>query len=43
VAVALERGDELRCQRSSGKVNLVRLSDSGFFEALRSKLSWGEL
>jgi NAD+ kinase len=41
-AVALERGDEVRCHRSSYTVKLVRLSDNGFFEVLRSKLSWGE-
>jgi NAD+ kinase len=41
-AVELQLGDEVRCQRSSYTVNLVRLSESGFFEALRSKLSWGE-
>ena len=41
-AVALQLGDEVRCRRSSHTVNLVRLSESGFFEALRSKLSWGE-
>ena len=41
-AVTLQRGDEVRCRRSSHTVNLVRLSESGFFEALRSKLSWGE-
>jgi NAD+ kinase len=41
-AVALERGDEVRCHRSSHTVKLVRLSDNGFFEVLRSKLSWGE-
>lgn len=41
-AVALQVGDEVRCQRSRHTVNLVRLSESGFFEALRSKLSWGE-
>jgi len=35
-------GDEVRCQRSNYTVNLVRLSESGFFDALRSKLSWGE-
>jgi NAD+ kinase len=34
--------DEVRCQRSPYTVNLVRLSESGFFDALRSKLSWGE-
>jgi len=41
-AVELRVGDEVRCQRSENTVNLVRLSESGFFEALRSKLSWGE-
>jgi NAD+ kinase len=41
--VELHLGDEVRCRRSSYTVNLVRLSESGFFEALRSKLSWGEL
>jgi NAD+ kinase len=41
-AVELHLGDEIRCRRSSHTVNLIRLSESGFFEALRSKLSWGE-
>ena len=41
-AVELNRGDELRCRKSSNTVKLVRLSESGFFEALRSKLSWGQ-
>jgi NAD+ kinase len=41
-AIELRLGDEIHCQRSSHTVNLVRLSESGFFEALRSKLSWGE-
>jgi NAD+ kinase len=41
-AVELHRGDEIRCHRSSHTVNLIRLSEGGFFEALRSKLSWGE-
>ena len=41
-AVELQLGDEVRCHRSQYTVNLVRLSESGFFEALRSKLSWGE-
>jgi NAD+ kinase len=41
-AVELIRGDELRCHKSSFTVKLVRLSEGGFFEALRSKLSWGE-
>ena len=38
----LRLGDEVRCRRSSHTVKLVRLGESGFFEALRSKLSWGE-
>ncbi len=42
-AVELYRDDEVRCCRSSHTVKLVRLSDGGFFHALRSKLSWGEL
>lgn len=41
-AVELELGDEIRCHRSPFTVNLVRLKDGGFFQALRSKLSWGE-
>ena len=41
-AVELERGDEIHCRKSQYTVNLVRLSDGGFFEALRNKLSWGE-
>ncbi len=41
-AVGLELGDEIRCHRSENTVKLVRLKESGFFEALRSKLSWGE-
>jgi NAD+ kinase len=41
-AVELRRGDELRCHKSGYTVNLVRLSEGGFFDALRSKLSWGE-
>lgn len=42
LAVAMQPGDEVRCQRSLHTVNLVRMTESGFFEALRSKLSWGE-
>ncbi|HUB51773.1 MAG TPA: NAD(+)/NADH kinase [Terracidiphilus sp.] len=42
-AVELKRGDEMRCHRSSNTVKLVRLGETGFFEALKSKLSWGEL
>ena len=41
-AVELRMGDELRCRRSSHTVNLIRMSEGVFFEALRSKLSWGE-
>jgi NAD+ kinase len=41
-AVGLLEGDEVRCQRSRYTVNLVRLADGGFFDALRNKLSWGE-
>lgn len=41
--VELHRDDEVHCCRSSYTVKLVRLSDGGFFNALRSKLSWGEL
>ncbi len=41
-AIELNVGDEVRCQRSVHTVNLVRLSECGFFEALRNKLSWGE-
>jgi NAD+ kinase len=41
-AVELHLGDELRCHRSRFTVKLVRINESGFFEALRSKLSWGE-
>jgi NAD+ kinase len=40
--VELRRGDEVRCCRSLHTVKLIRLGDSGFFDALRSKLSWGE-
>ncbi|MGB9408885.1 MAG: NAD(+)/NADH kinase [Terracidiphilus sp.] len=41
-AVELLMGDEVRCRKSCHTVNLVRMSEGGFFEALRSKLSWGE-
>ncbi len=41
-AVELQPDDELRCRRSENTVKLVRINESGFFEALRSKLSWGE-
>jgi NAD+ kinase len=39
----LQRGDEVRCCRSKHTVKLVRLGGTGFFDALRMKLSWGEL
>jgi len=41
-AINLQLGDEIRCRRSQNTVKLVRLKESGFFEALRTKLSWGE-
>jgi len=41
-AFELELGDEIRCQKSPFTVNLIRLNEGGFFEALRTKLSWGE-
>lgn len=41
-AVDLRTGDELRCHRSDYTIKLVRLSGNGFFDALRSKLKWGE-
>ena len=41
-AVDLRVGDELRCHRSEFTVKLVRLGGNGFFDALRSKLKWGE-
>ncbi len=41
-AIEMRLGDEVRCRRSNHVVKLVRLKESGFFEALRSKLSWGE-
>ena len=40
-SIELLIGDEIRCRKSAHAVNLVRMS-GGFFEALRSKLSWGE-
>jgi NAD+ kinase len=41
-AVELALGDEIHCQKSPYTVNLIRLNEGGFFEALRTKLSWGE-
>lgn len=42
-AVELKKADEIRCHRSTFTVKLVRLGGSGFFQALRTKLSWGEM
>jgi NAD+ kinase len=42
-AVDLRRSDEVRCCKSRYRVKLVRLGESGFFDALRNKLSWGQL
>src|SRR3974390_891619 len=41
-AVELCVKDEIRCPRSPYTVNMGRLGQGGFFDALRSKLSWGE-
>jgi NAD+ kinase len=41
-AIELLLGDEVRCRKSVYTVNLVRMSEGGFFDALRNKLSWGE-
>jgi NAD+ kinase len=41
-AIDLHVGDELHCHRSEYAVKLVRLGGNGFFDALRSKLKWGE-
>jgi len=41
-AVELQVGDEVHSQRSKHTVNLVRLAEGGFFDALRNKLSWGQ-
>ena len=40
--LGLQLGDEIRCHKSPYTVNLIRLNEGGFFEALRTKLSWGE-
>jgi NAD+ kinase len=41
-AVELQLGDEVRGSRSKYSVRLVRLGETGFFDALRAKLKWGE-
>ena len=41
-ALQLRVGDQVRCRRSDHSVRLVRMGETGFFDVLRSKLSWGE-
>jgi NAD+ kinase len=41
-AIDLHPADELRCRRSDQTIRLIRLGGNGFFDALRSKLKWGE-
>jgi len=41
-ALQLRVGDQVRCRRSEHSVHLVRMGATGFFDVLRSKLSWGE-
>jgi NAD+ kinase len=41
-ALQLRVGDRVCCRRSEHSVNLVRMGRAGFFDVLRSKLSWGE-
>ncbi len=41
-AIDLHPADELRCRRSEFTIRLIRLAGNGFFDALRSKLKWGE-
>jgi NAD+ kinase len=41
-ALQLRVGDRVCCRRSDHSVHLVRLGATGFFDVLRSKLSWGE-
>jgi NAD+ kinase len=41
-ALQLRVGDRVFCRRSEHSVNMVRLGKTGFFDVLRSKLSWGE-
>ena len=42
IGIPLESGDGLAVDRHPHAVRLVRVSDHGFFEVLRRKLSWGE-
>jgi NAD+ kinase len=41
-ALQLRVGDRVCCRRSDHSVRLVRMGATGFFDVLRSKLSWGE-
>ena len=41
-ALQLRVGDQVCCRRSEHSVRLVRMGETGFFDVLRSKLSWGE-
>ncbi len=41
VATPLEFGDRLTCHLAPPSVNLVKFSDSNFFQVLRQKLHWG--
>jgi NAD+ kinase len=41
-ALLLIVGDEVHCKRSQYNVRLIRVHEGGFFDVLRSKLSWGE-
>jgi NAD+ kinase len=41
-ALQLRVGDRVCCRRSEHSVKLVRMGATGFFDVLRSKLSWGE-
>jgi NAD+ kinase len=41
-ALLITVGDEVHCKRSQYSVRLIRMHEGGFFDVLRSKLSWGE-
>jgi NAD+ kinase len=41
-ALLITVGDEVHCRRSQYNVRLIRVHEGGFFDVLRSKLSWGE-
>ncbi len=42
VAVPMQVGDYVHCQRSEASVRLIRNRPHGLFSVLRSKLKWGE-